>query len=87
MLSLDNLTWELMQLRLPQAARFIACFKTDTKVLLLIKETLYSFTPVQVKPVKTLPVGYECYASSYSRGTLYLDFGGGILSLGELTSL
>jgi hypothetical protein len=84
MLSLDSLTWELMRLRLPQAARYIPFFKTDTEVLLLIKETLYSFTPVQVKPVKTLTVGIECCTSYYSRGTLYMDFGSGILSLGEL---
>jgi hypothetical protein len=27
-LSLDSLTWELMQLKLPQAASFLPCFKT-----------------------------------------------------------
>jgi hypothetical protein len=53
-LSLDSLTWELMQLKLPQADCYFACFKTDTQVCLVIKETLYSFTFLQVKPVKTL---------------------------------
>jgi hypothetical protein len=53
-LSLDRLTWELMQLKLPQTARWFPCIKTDTQVILMINETLYSFTPLQVKAVKTL---------------------------------
>jgi hypothetical protein len=53
-LSLDSLTWELMQLKLPQAAFAFPCFKADTEVYLVIKMTLYSFTPLEVKPVKTL---------------------------------
>jgi hypothetical protein len=40
-----------MQLKLRQTARF----KTDTGMYLVIKETLYSFTPQQVKPIKTVP--------------------------------
>jgi hypothetical protein len=51
-LSLDSLTWELMHLRLPQAALCIPCFKTDSEVYLVIKKTLYSFTPLHVKPIK-----------------------------------
>jgi hypothetical protein len=47
-LSLDSLTWELMQLKLPQASWYFACFKTDTQVYFLIRETLYSFTSLQV---------------------------------------
>jgi hypothetical protein len=62
-LSLDSLTWELMQLKLPQAACDFACFKTDTQVYLVIKKTLYSFTPLEVKPIKTVPLSIECYAS------------------------
>jgi hypothetical protein len=70
-LSLDSLTWELMQLKLPQAARYLPCFKTETQGYLMIKETLYSFT-LQVKPIKSLPQGIDwCLTSYYSRGTLY----------------
>jgi hypothetical protein len=88
-LSLNSLNWELMQLKLPQAACNFACFKTDTEVYLVIKETLYSFTPLQVKPIKTLPQSIKCTTSYYSRGTLYYDSGEGIekLAVGELTSL
>jgi hypothetical protein len=80
-LSLDSLTWELMQLKLPQAACWFPCVKTDSQVYLLIKETLYSFTPLQVKAVKTLPESIPCYSSYYSRGTLYYEWGSGIGSL------
>jgi hypothetical protein len=51
-LSLDSLTWQLMQL--PQADCYFTCFKTDTEVYLVIKETLYTFNPLQIKPVRTL---------------------------------
>jgi hypothetical protein len=64
-LSLDSLTWELMQLKLPQAARYFPCFKIDTEVYLMIKETLYSFTPLQVKPIKTVPQGIDLCMTSY----------------------
>jgi hypothetical protein len=77
-LSLDSLTWQLMQLKLPQAARYFPCFKKDTEVYLVIKETLYSFTPLEVKPIKTLPEGIWCWSSYYSRGTLYYEDGEGI---------
>jgi hypothetical protein len=88
-LSLDSLTWELMQLKLPQAASLFPCFKTDTQVYLMIKSTLYSFTPIEVKAVKTLAESIECISSYYSRGTLYYSgvWGNGIesLAVGELT--
>jgi hypothetical protein len=78
-LNLDSLTWHLMQLKLPQADRLFPCFKKDTEVYLVIKETLYSFTPLEVKPIKTLPEYIGCSSSYYSRGTLYYDkCGGGI---------
>jgi hypothetical protein len=54
-LSLDSLTWELMQLKLPHVCYSIPCFKTDTQVYLVTKETLYTFTPFEVKPLMTLP--------------------------------
>jgi hypothetical protein len=82
-LSLDSLTWQLMQLKLPQAAHTFPCFKKDTEVYLVIKKTLYSFTPLEVKPIKTLPKDIGCSSSYYSRGTLYYEYGSGI----ELTRL
>jgi hypothetical protein len=88
--SLDSLTWELMKLKLPQRASHFPCFKTDTQVYLVIERTLYSFTPLQVKTVKTLTQeASECYSSYYSRVTLYYN---GMcnrlesLAIGELTS-
>jgi hypothetical protein len=86
-LSLDSLTWQLMQLKLPQACYFIACFKTESQVYLVIKKTLYSFTPFILKPIKTVPQAIKCYSSYYSRGTLYYSDYQGIKSLavGELT--
>jgi hypothetical protein len=89
MLSLDSLTWQLMQLKLPQPACGVPCFMTNTQVYLVIKETLCSFTPQEVKPIKTLHNFVYCSSSDYSRGTLYYDYcGDGIrsLALGELTS-
>jgi hypothetical protein len=78
-LSLDSLTWQLMQLKLPQAACDFPCFKKDTEVCLVIKKTLYSFTPFAVKPIKTLPEYiFMCSSSYYSRGTLYYEWGLGI---------
>jgi hypothetical protein len=72
-LSLDSLTWQLMQLKLPQADWYLPCFKKDTEVYLVIKKTLYSFTPFEVKPIKTLPEAIGCHSSYYSRGTLYYE--------------
>jgi hypothetical protein len=72
-LSLDSLTWELMQLKLPSVDCNIPCFKTDTQVILVIYKTMYSFTPLEVKPIKTLRKGIRCISSYYSRGTLYYE--------------
>jgi hypothetical protein len=77
-LSLDSLTWQLMQLKLPQAVNLFPCFKTETQVCLVIKKTLYSFTPLEVKQIKTLPGDIRCWSSYYSRGTLYYEWGTGI---------
>jgi hypothetical protein len=39
-LSLESLTWELMQFRLPFAGQHIPCFKlSDTEVYLMVKKT------------------------------------------------
>jgi hypothetical protein len=85
-LSLDSLTWELMQVKLPHPARFFASFTTDTEGYLVIKETLYSFTPLEVKPIKTLPQSISCFSSYYIRGTLYYSWNDQIdsLAVGEL---
>jgi hypothetical protein len=77
-LSLGSLTWELMQLKLPQAEISFSCFKKDTEVYLVIEKTLYSFTPLEIKPIKTLPEYIGCSSSYYSRGTLYHECGSGI---------
>jgi hypothetical protein len=77
-----------MQLKLPEAAIYIPCFKSYTQVYLLIGKTLYSFTPLQVKPDKTLPQSiYYCKTSYYIRGTLYnsVDSGLGSFNRGCLT--
>jgi hypothetical protein len=80
-LSLDNLTWQIMQLKLPETAYMFPCFKKDTEVYLVIKKTLYSFTPLEVKPIKTLPEDIGCSSSYCSRGTLYYELGKGIENL------
>jgi hypothetical protein len=79
-LSLYSLTWQLMQLKLPQATYYFPCFKKDTEVYLVIAKTLYSFTPLQVKAVKTLDEDISCRSSYYSRGTLYYESDRGISS-------
>jgi hypothetical protein len=86
-LSLSSLTWELLQLKLPQAANCVPCFKTDTQVCLVIERALYSFTHLEVKPMTPLLTGIWCISSYYSRGTLYYEGGYGIstLGVGELT--
>jgi hypothetical protein len=77
-LSLDSLTWELMQLKLPQAGYYLPCFKTDAQVYLVIDKTLFSFSPLQVKTVHR---SIRCSSSYYSRGTLYSEDVGVIRSL------
>jgi hypothetical protein len=71
-LSLDSLTWNLMQVKLPLISFEIACFKTETQVLLAIEKTLYSFTPLEVRPIKTLPEALSAVSSCYFRGSLYI---------------
>jgi hypothetical protein len=53
-LSLESLTWDLMQLRLPHADFLIPCFKLrDTEVYLVVNKTLCSFTDFEVRSLKT----------------------------------
>jgi hypothetical protein len=50
-LSLESLTWELMQFRLPFAGYAIPCFKLrGTVVYLVVNQTLCSFTAFEVRP-------------------------------------
>jgi hypothetical protein len=90
-LSLESLTWELMQFRLPFAGSGIPCFKLrDTEVYLVVNETLCSFTGLEVRPLKTLTESMTSwFGASYYRigGTLYCsDDGGAVRSL-EIGSL
>jgi hypothetical protein len=83
-LSLESLTWELMQFRLPFAGYGIPCFKLrDTEVYLVVNKTLCSFTAFEVRPVKTLTEDIRSWfgASYYHRGTLYCsNHEGGVFS-------
>jgi hypothetical protein len=89
-LSLESLTWELMQFRLPFAGCGIPCFNLrDTEVYLVVNQTLCSFNPSEVRPLKTLTKNIQSWfgASYYRRGTLYCsNRRGGVLSL-EIGSL
>jgi hypothetical protein len=73
-LSLESLTWELMQFRLPFAGYYVPCFKVrDTEVYLVVNKTLCSFTAFEVRSLKTLTKDIQsaCGPSYYHRGTLY----------------
>jgi hypothetical protein len=73
-LSLERLTWELMQLRLPHADFAMPCFiLRDTEVYLVANKTLCSFTALEVRFIKTLTgdIRSWCGASYYRRGILY----------------
>jgi hypothetical protein len=89
-LSLESLTWELMQLRLPHAGSRFPCFKLrDTEVYLVVNNTLYSFTALQVRPLKTLTEDIESWygGSYYRRGTLYCSTSAGAVRSQEIGSL
>jgi hypothetical protein len=89
-LSLENLTWELMQFRLPFAGYGLPCFKLrDTEVYLVVNQTLCSFTPFEIRLLKTLTEDIRSWygASYYCRGTLYCSsYEGAVRSL-EIGSL
>jgi hypothetical protein len=91
-LSLESLTWEFMQFRLPFAGQSIPCFKErDTEVYLVVIKTICSFTVFEVRPLKTLTEDIEsaCGASYYHRGTLYCSSLGGVLryEIGSLSNM
>jgi hypothetical protein len=91
-LSLESLAWEIMKFWLPFAGYGIPCFKLrDTEVYLVVKNTLCSFTGLEVRPLKTLIEEEDICsffgASYYRRGTLYCSSGGGAGSRIEIGSL
>jgi hypothetical protein len=90
-LSLESLTWEIMQFRLPHTGNRIPCFKLrDTEVYLVVNKTLCSFTGFEVCPLRTLAESIRCWygASYYRSGTLYCSnqWGAAVLSY-EIGSL
>jgi hypothetical protein len=89
-LSLESLTWELMQLRLPHTGYSIPCFKLrDTEVYLVVNKTLCSFTALEARPLKTLTedIHSMCGESYYHRGSLYCSNWAGQVDRHEIGSL
>jgi hypothetical protein len=91
-LSLESLTWEIMQFRLPFTGCVIPCFKLrNTEVYLVVNRTLCSFTAFEVRPLKTLTADIHSWfgGSYYHRGTLYCSYHiGGVCSyrIGSLSN-
>jgi hypothetical protein len=89
-LSLENFTWELMQMRLPYGDFNIPCFKLrNTEVYLVVKQTLCLFTGLEVRPLKTLSKVISNFggASYYRRGTLYCSYYEGAVHRHDVGSL
>jgi hypothetical protein len=89
-LSLESLAWELMQLRLPFSGISIPCFKlSGTEVYLVANKALCSFTALEVRALKTLPVNIKSWygPSYYCRGTLYCSTPEGAVRSHEIGSL
>jgi hypothetical protein len=89
-LSLESLTWEIMEFRLPFAGYCIPCFKLrDTEVYLVVNKTLFSFTALEVRPLKSLTEDIRSWfgASYYHRGTLYCSYHQGGVQCYEIGSL
>jgi hypothetical protein len=53
-LNLDSLTWQPMQLKLPQADYWFPCFQIDPQMYLVIEKALYSFTPSKSRQSRLL---------------------------------
>jgi hypothetical protein len=88
-LSLESLTWKL-QFMLPLVGINISCFKlSDTEVYLVVKKTLCSLTPFEVRSVKTLTKNIQSMfgPSYYRRGTLYCSNDRGEVCSLEIVSL
>jgi hypothetical protein len=89
-LSLERLTWELMQLRLPYADFAMPCFiLRDAEVYLVANNTLCSFIALEVRSLKTLTGDIRSWfgASYYRRGTLYCSDDRGAVRCLEIGSL
>jgi hypothetical protein len=95
-LSLETLTWKLLELRLPAPGNHLACFKVadDSQVYFVLLSSLYSLQPqlLSIIRVKTLPRNIaNCFIgpSYYSKGTIYCSsvFGeADSLEIGSLSS-
>jgi hypothetical protein len=90
-LNLDTLTWQIMQLNLPVSGLFIPCFKVcDTQVFLVMDKSLYSFTPFEIKRLRSVNMDEDissfgsCY---YSKGTLYCSSDQGAATRIEIGSI
>jgi hypothetical protein len=89
--TLEELTWQLLQVRLPHGFLAIPSFVVDSKVYVLMNKVLYCFLPqtLQVQRVKSV---WGCMPSKngpcyYSRGSLYCPTDMGVASrvlLGQL---
>jgi hypothetical protein len=89
-LSLESLTWELVQLALPHAGINISCFKlSDTEAYLVVNKTICSLTALEVRPLKTLTKEILSWrgVSYYHRGTLYGSYDEGAVRSYEIGSL
>jgi hypothetical protein len=90
-LSLERLTWEVLQLRLPVKSSGIPCFKLSTQVYFVLDTTLYSFeaNPLRIQAVKGVTGHIKSWRgpSYYSKGTLYCSFHRGKVIRVEIGSL
>jgi hypothetical protein len=89
-LRLDKLTWELLELKLPEKVCGVACFKvSESEVHIVVNSTLYSFTPLQVQPVKPLAedIRSRFGGSYYYMCTLYCASDEGAARRLEITCL
>eukprot|EP00359_Climacostomum_virens_P008217 CAMPEP_0204903850 /NCGR_PEP_ID=MMETSP1397-20131031/4519_1 /ASSEMBLY_ACC=CAM_ASM_000891 /TAXON_ID=49980 /ORGANISM="Climacostomum Climacostomum virens, Strain Stock W-24" /LENGTH=158 /DNA_ID=CAMNT_0052072555 /DNA_START=211 /DNA_END=684 /DNA_ORIENTATION=+ len=75
-LKLDELRWDILELKLPDPSSYVACFKLDeSQVYFVIDTNLYCFTPRanSIKSVKALSEVISSFngPSYYSNGVLY----------------
>jgi hypothetical protein len=88
-LGLKDLTWMTIDLKLPYTGCF-SCFKiSDAEVYLVMNKTPFSFTPLQVLPLKPLSEDIQSWRgpSFYSRGTVYSSNHCGVAKRLEIGSL
>jgi hypothetical protein len=70
-LRLVELTWEVIELSLPQPACSVPCFVLDTGGYILLGKTLYSFPQLQVVRTVSENLMSYCGPSYFSRGFVY----------------